>query len=63
MLSSFGRRHTRLAFEVFHDIQELVINLGFINETDFDLVKITQRILVNYMVSNNAYVSDLLSQS
>ena len=52
-----------MAFEVFHDIQELVINLGFINETDFDLVKITQRILVNHMVSNNAHVSDLLSQS
>ena len=45
--------YTRLAFEVFHDIQKLIVNLRFINETNFDLVEITQSVLVNDIVSKN----------
>ena len=53
MFSIVRNGYIRLAFEVFHNIQELVINFGFINEADFDLVEITQRILVNHMISND----------
>lgn len=34
-------RHIRLAFEVFHNIQKLVVHLSLIDEADFDLVEIT----------------------
>lgn len=42
--------NSRLAFEVFHNIQELVVDFGLAMELDLDLIEIAQCIL--YYVSH-----------
>jgi hypothetical protein len=42
----------RLAFEVFHNIQESVIDVWLVMELDFDLVKVGEGILEREAVSN-----------
>ncbi|KAH0357064.1 hypothetical protein KCU81_g247, partial [Aureobasidium melanogenum] len=40
-----GDRHIRSTLEVFHNVQESVINIWVINKLHFDLVKVAQRVL------------------
>jgi len=37
--------HLRLAFEVFHDVEEPVVHIRVIAKSDLDLVQITQGVL------------------
>lgn len=39
------QENIRLAFEVFHNIQEPIINVWVFHESDFDLIEIAQSIL------------------
>lgn len=43
--------HSRLAFEVLHDVEESVIHIGLLRELDFDLVKVAESILFETGIS------------
>lgn len=43
--------HSRLAFEVLHDVEESVIHIGLLRELDFHLVKVAEGILFKTSIS------------
>lgn len=55
--------HSRLALEVFHDVEESVIHIGLLRELDFDLVKVAQSILFETGISTGVPRKQLLVTS
>lgn len=47
-----SERNLRLTFEVFHDIEKLVVNIWLVGELHLDLVEIAQSILDWIVVSD-----------
>lgn len=39
-------KHIRLTLEIFHYVQEPIIDVGLVDEADFDLVQIAERVLI-----------------
>ncbi len=39
--------HLRLAFEVFHDVQESIVNIRLLRELNLHLVKVGKSVLIH----------------
>lgn len=58
-----GVGNERLALEIFHDVEKLIIHLRVLVKLDLDLVEVTESILVDVQVSKSPVARKLLEAS